>query len=132
MVPPSASWPRIAFTVMRVRRMHGMPRIRAGSVVHGGYTLSTICLRLTALTNFYRWASTKPAQNNYQPCGRGTQTSPSSRSTTQALSRRELTDLLDAAEHHGGYVRPRPWRGPRDTSPADRPSAMQGRIKSPW
>lgn len=68
-----------------------------------GYALSTIAQRLSTLSSFYRWCVIEQ-HRDHNPVDAIRRPRRSTESTTQALSRHELTEWLDAAEQRGGYT----------------------------
>lgn len=67
------------------------------------YATSTISQRLATLSSFYRWC-VQEEHLTHSPVAAIRRPSRSTESTTQALSRHEVTDWLDAAEGRGGYA----------------------------
>lgn len=67
-----------------------------------GYAISTISQRLSTLSSLYRWCLAEQLiqQNPIDAVRRPRRPT---ESTTNALTRHELTEWLDAAEHRGGY-----------------------------
>ncbi len=67
-----------------------------------GYATSTIGQKLTVISSFSRWC-VREGHLTANPVAGARWPARSTVSTTQALSRHELTDWLDAAEACGGY-----------------------------
>lgn len=72
-----------------------------GRLEEAGYAPNTICQRIATLSSFYRWAVAEDHLTRNPVEGARRPRKPAE-STAQGLSRHEVTDLLDAAEDHGG------------------------------
>ncbi len=68
----------------------------------GGYAASTVAQRISTLSSFYRWCIAED-HLAHNPVAAARRPRRPTESTTQALSRHQLVDWLDAAERRGGY-----------------------------